>query len=176
MPESALSASGLHRARALIARVPRSLMLFVVVGLIGLGVHTALFSVLFHQAGLPKPAAWLSALLVATAATWVLNRRFTFSASGPASVCRSGGQVARYAAVTAVAQGISFGVFMALGRAWPALPAQLALIAGAVVATAFSYTGQRFFTFRVYGSGRIEVIAVGDTPLLVAAPTAEPTV
>lgn len=145
-------------------------MLFVVVGLVGLGVHTALFSVLFHQAGLAKAAAWLAALVAATAVTWALNRRFTFAATGR----RSAAELARYAAVTLVAQGISFGVFMGVGRVLPWLPAQLALIGGAAVATAFSYTGQRFFTFKAYmpteAGTETQVLAVADTPLLVAAP------
>ncbi len=170
MPALASSAERLARlGRAL----PKSLTRFVVVGLIGLATHTTLFSLLFHQAGLARSAAWLAALAVATGVTWTLNRRFTFAATGR----RSPGEIARYAAVTLVAQGVSFAVFTMVGRLAPQLPAQLALITGAVVATALSYTGQRFFTFARYGSagagGPAEIVAVADTPLIVAAPAPE---
>jgi putative flippase GtrA len=147
--------------------VPKSLILFVFVGLTGLVVHTLVFSGLFQPKLLSKSAAWLTALVIATIVTWSLNRKLTFAATGR----NSGWEIVRYALVTAVSQGVSFGVFMGLSGVFPHLPAQLWLITGAVVATAFSYSGQRFFTFAP--AQPIDVVAVGDTPVLVAAPIAD---
>jgi putative flippase GtrA len=131
-----------HALQRLIDRAPKGLMAFLSVGVTGLAVHTGVFTVLFHL-GVEKPLAWLCALAVATVLTWTLNRRLTFAASGR----KRASEAFRYVLVTAVAQGVSFGVFLAAGRLAPWLPASLALIGGAVVATLFSYTGQRFFTF-----------------------------
>lgn len=147
--------------------VPKSLILFVCVGLTGLGVHTMVFSALFQPKLLSKSAAWLAALIVATIVTWSLNRKLTFAATGR----NSGWEIVRYALVTAVSQAVSFGVFMGLSGLFPHLPAQIWLITGAVVATAFSYSGQRFFTFAP--AKPAAAVAVGDTPVLVAAPVAD---
>jgi putative flippase GtrA len=49
--------------------------------------------------------------------------------------------------VTAVAQSVSFAVFHGFLAFAPMIPPPIDVILGAVVATAFSYTGQRFFTF-----------------------------
>ena len=143
--------------------VPRSLILFVIVGFTGLGVHTALFSLFFHPGWLNKSESWLAALAIATITTWTLNRKLTFKATGRGS----GSEILRYALVTLVSQGVSYGVFMSASSLLPHIPPQVALLTGAVVATAFSYTGQRFFTFAPHKS--VTLIAVGDTPVLVGA-------
>ena len=80
---------------------------------------------------------------MATVVTWTLNRRLTFAPSGRSRLAEG----VRYIVVTVVAQGVSYGVFLGLGQAAPHLSRTLALIVGAGVATVFSYTGQRFFTF-----------------------------
>lgn len=143
--------------------IPRSLLLFVIVGLVGLGVHTALFSLCFHAGWLDKSESWLAALVVATLTTWTLNRKLTFRETGR----HSGHEILRYVIVTMVSQAISYAVFMSASSLLPHFPPQIALLVGAVVATAFSYTGQRFFTFAPYET--TTVVAVGDTPVLVAA-------
>jgi len=115
---------------------------FVFVGVIGLAVHTGAFTVFFWL-GFGKALSWLCALAVATTVTWQLNRRITFTATGR----RKREEIGRYAIVTAIAQGVSFLTFLAVCDFAPKLPPQVAVIVGAVVATAFSYSGQRFFTF-----------------------------
>lgn len=122
--------------------LPQNLIRFVGVGLAGLAVHSGLFTGLFWL-GAAKPLAWLIGMLSATAVTWALNRRFTFGSSGR----RRRHELLRYLLVTAVAQGISFAVFYALVIFMPMIFPTIDTILGAVVATAFSYTGQRFFTF-----------------------------
>ena len=126
----------------LMARAPKGAVAFLSVGVSGLAVHTALFTALFHL-NLGDKLSWWLALCAATVVTWTLNRRLTFAPSGRGRVA----EAVRYVLVTAVAQGVSYGVFLGLGVAAPHLPRPLALIVGAGVATLFSYTGQRFFTF-----------------------------
>jgi putative flippase GtrA len=116
---------------------------FLAVGVLGLTVDALLFSIL-HGAGLSRAAGRALSLAAATAVTWRLNRRFTFAATGR----RQRAELGRYAAVVLGAQGISYATFLAISWAAPHIHALVALVCGAVVATAFSFTGQRFFTFR----------------------------
>ena len=55
--------------------------------------------------------------------------------------------MSRYALVTLVAQAISFAVFRLACAAAPHVWPQVFVVTGAAIATLFSYTGQRFFTF-----------------------------
>jgi len=145
--------------RALTARLGRvdlnaliraPLWKFLAIGCLGLSVDALLFSVL-HEAGLSRAVARALSLAVATAVTWRLNRRFTFVATGR----RQRTELGRYAAVVLGAQGISYATFLTISWAAPHVHAMVALVVGAVVATAFSFTGQRLFTFRP-ASGVIE--------------------
>ncbi|MHB8285760.1 MAG: GtrA family protein [Caulobacteraceae bacterium] len=144
-------------ADRLIARAPKGLIRFLCVGVFGLATQLGGFDLL-HRLGVAKTLAWVCGLVLSTLVTWQLNRRLTFTASGR----KRGAEIARYALVTAVSQGVSFIVFNSLiaaePLARPALPLALhglahnlwpdaSLIAGAVIATLFSYSGQRFFTF-----------------------------
>ncbi len=122
--------------------LPKGLFRFLGVGMAGLATQTAVFTVLFRL-GLDKSAAWLIGLAAATVLTWALNRRFTFAATGRSRR----GEMARYILVTAVAQSVSFATFHAALAFAKVIPPEIDVIAGAVVATLFSYTGQRFFTF-----------------------------
>ena len=143
------------------ARAPKGLAAFLSVGVTGLAVHTGVFTVLFH-AGNDKRLSWICALAVATAITWTLNRRLTFAASGRSR--RS--EALRYILVTAVAQGVSFAVFMLAGRVVAWLPASMAVIVGAGVATVFSYTGQRFFTFAAPKAAAAVLPASPEIPII----------
>ncbi len=116
---------------------------FLAVGVVGLTLDAVLFSLL-HDAGLSRAAGRALSLAAATAVTWRLNRSVTFAATGRGQ----GGELGRYAAVVLGAQGISYATFLMLSAIAPRLPALVALFIGAVVASAFSFTGQRLFTFR----------------------------
>jgi putative flippase GtrA len=139
---SDLSAALQRGAARLGVVLPKSLFRFLGVGLAGLAMQTGVFTVLFHL-GLGKSLDWLAGMLVATALTWALNRRFTFGASGR----RRRHEALRYLLVTAVAQSFSFAVFHSFVSFAPVIPPSLDVIIGAVAATGISYTGQRFFTF-----------------------------
>lgn len=121
----------------------RRVAMFLAVGSLGLATDAALFSAL-EAAQASRPVARAASLALATLVTFGLNRRFTFMASGRPG----GGDLARYAAVTGLAQGFSYGLFLALSAAAPALPALSALVAAAAAATLLSFAGQRLFTFR----------------------------
>lgn len=170
-------------AQRLAARAPKGLVAFLSVGVTGLAIHMALVGVLSRLfaalglgvtpvalrlgAGAPltmqlnagQSLAWWLALTVATFFTWRLNRLFTFAASGRAS----GSEIRRYILVTLVSQGISFSVFTLVGAFLSWFPASLAVLPGAVVATLFSYTGQRFFTF---AAPNVEAVAVPEIPVI----------
>ena len=123
--------------------IPKGLHKFIAVGLIGLLVHTSVFSLLLYSVRLDRSLAWVCGLVVATSVTWGLNRRMTFASSGR----KLHHEAARYILVTLVAQSVSFVVFQTLSRLVPAAPAPADVIFGAAVATIFSYLGNRHFTF-----------------------------
>jgi putative flippase GtrA len=116
---------------------------FLMVGCAGLALDATLFSLLAHQ-GAAEPFARAVSLGAATLLTWRLNRRFTFGNSRRLQPLEGGW----YAAVALGAQGLSYMAFLTLRALVPDLPALTALLIGAVAATAFSYSGQRFLTFR----------------------------
>jgi putative flippase GtrA len=127
---------------------PVTLTRFLLVGCVGLTTDGGLFS-LFAHLGLAEAVARAFSLGLATLVTWRLNRCFTFAPSDRVQVAEG----SRYALIALCAQGISYTAFLTLRAAVPVLPALGALFAGAVIATAFSYTGQRLFTFP--GSARM---------------------
>jgi putative flippase GtrA len=128
--------------RRLSARAPRGLVRFLTVGVGGLSVDIAILWLL-EQAGVGHVAARAASLTVATLATWALNRQFTFGDSGR----RTHAELGCYVLVALVAQSVNLAVFVVLTAFWPTMIHAVAAVIGAVVATGFSYTGQRFFTF-----------------------------
>ena len=144
---------------------PRGFAAFLAVGVVGLAVNLGVMWAL-ERAGLPMRGALAISLVVATGVTWWLNRRHTFAASGrPAHH-----EAMRYVAVAAAAQSVNYVSALAIAgllrgaphlavlvlSVTPRLPHVLdmmAAFAGAVIATLFSYTGQRWFTFADTGRG-----------------------
>lgn len=116
---------------------------FLAVGCAGLALDAGLFSLLAYE-GFGEPLARGVSLGAATLLTWRLNRRFTFGDSRRLQPFEGG----FYVAVALGAQGLSYLIFLALRDLVPDMPALAALLIGAVAATAFSYSGQRFLTFR----------------------------
>jgi putative flippase GtrA len=132
----------LARIARLLALAPKGLVRFLTVGVGGLFVDVAVLWIA-EQAGSGPVIGRAVSLSVATLATWALNRQFTFGESGR----RARSEFGRYALVALVAQGVNYSLFQAVVHAAPHLNHSLVAVAGAVVATGFSYTGQRFFTF-----------------------------
>jgi putative flippase GtrA len=134
--------AAVERVERLGVPVPMNLLKFLAVGVVGLAVDLGLFSLL-ERVGMPWLLARAISLPVATLATWLLNRRHTFTATGR----KAHHEALRYIAVTLLAQSVNYGVMIAAANVAHSLPHVLAAFAGSVVATLFSYTGQRFFTF-----------------------------
>ncbi len=129
-------------AERLLLRVPEGLFRFLGVGFGGLAVDQSVLWVSEHV-GVPFAAARALAIFVATVFTYVLNRRFTFPDSGRSVTA----EAIRYFAVAFAAQSVNYGVSVVIWSRAPHLPHPLIAFIGAVVATVFSYSGQRFFTF-----------------------------
>ncbi|HTK34501.1 MAG TPA: GtrA family protein [Caulobacteraceae bacterium] len=125
-----------------LAILPQGLLKFLAVGLTGLAVHTTVFTIALHL-GTGKSPAWFAGLCTSTLVAWSLNRKHTFIGTGRSRR----DEMARYALVTLVAQGVSFAVFHAVGHLAPYAPSPACVVVGSAVAAIFSYTGQRFFTF-----------------------------
>jgi putative flippase GtrA len=127
-----------------VARQPlvAAFLRFLGVGVVGLAVDASIFSALDHLYVAPEVSRAAS-LAVATAVTWRLNRRHTFGASGR----RLPVEALRYAAVTLVAQGFSYAVFLALVYEVPALPRLFSLLVGAGLAAFVGFAGHKIFAF-----------------------------
>ncbi len=115
---------------------------FLAVGSIGFTVDAAIYH-LVRAVELEPETARLVSLAFATAATWWLNRRFTFGAT-ERRVAEEG---LRYLTVTCVAQGVNYFVFLAIIDLLPTLPHIAAIGCSAALAAAFSFTGHLFFSF-----------------------------
>src|SRR5262245_49506432 len=128
--------------RSLADRLPRAFR-FLAVGGVGLLTDLAVFTAMI--AHWPHPLrVRLVSLAIATLVTWRLNRALTFDQSGR----RQSDEAARYAAVAATAQGVSYAVFALLVLTVLARWPQAALLAGAVIGAQFSYNGHRLFAFK----------------------------
>jgi putative flippase GtrA len=156
-----------ERADRLGLPIPRGLHKFLGVGLVGLIVHTGVFTLLYKLDATPliegvhrligdgwlytqiramnaeHSFAWLIGLITATSITWTLNRKLTFAKTGR----KLHEEAFRYIVVTIVSQTVAFLVFHGLVELAKWIPAPIDVIVGAGVATIFSYAGQRFFTF-----------------------------
>jgi putative flippase GtrA len=124
-----------------VQKLPRPIR-FLGVGSVGLLTDLGIFTIAIGV-GLHPLLGRLASMAVAMVVTWRLNRALTFEPSGR----HQSKEAARYAFVTAIAQGTNYAVFAALVvavlRPWP----QAALLAGAAAGATLSYTGHRLFSF-----------------------------
>jgi putative flippase GtrA len=123
---------------------------YVGVGVGGLVVDASVFTLLDHFIATPALSRAVS-LGLATPTTWRLNRRFTFGASGR----RELSELLRYGTVTLIAQGTSYGLFLALLHGAPALPRLLSLLIGAAVGALIGFTGHKLVSFARPRRGRL---------------------
>jgi putative flippase GtrA len=169
--------AAVERIERLGVPIPKGLHKFLGVGLVGLIVHTGVFTLLYkinidpvivgigrligdgwlfqmiRAMNAQHSFAWLIGLVTATSITWTLNRKLTFAKTGR----KAHHEAFRYALVTIVSQTIAFLVFHGLVELAKWLPAPVDVIAGAGVATIFSYAGQRFFTFAPSAGEKAEI-------------------
>jgi putative flippase GtrA len=127
--------------RLLEKRLPRPLR-FLGVGAIGLLVDLSVFTAIPAHMDHPLTVR-LIAITVATLVTWRLNRALTFNTSGR----RQHAEAARYAVVTALAQGTSYAIFTVLVLQMFSLLPQAATVIGAAVGAIVSYSGHRLYAF-----------------------------
>jgi len=132
----------IERVERLGVPIPKNLHTFLAVGFVGLGVDLGVFSLLEHF-GVPFLWARAMSLPLATCATWMLNRRHTFTPTGR----KPHHEALRYILVTGVSQTVNYLIMILAANMAHNLPHVLAAFVGSVVATLFSYTGQRYFTF-----------------------------
>ena len=122
--------------------LPKGLTSFLSVGVLGLTTDLAILQ-FAEMMDVPLWASRAVSLPLATLVTWTLNRKHTFGSSG----LKAHQEAIRYFAVAAVAQSVNYIVSLAVQGAAPQLPHIVDGFVGSVIATLFSYTGQRFFTF-----------------------------
>lgn len=133
-------------SRFLDRQVPQPIR-FLGVGTIGLFVDLAVFTAIPAHVDHPLIVR-IGALVVATFVTWCLNRLMTFDASGRAKHA----EAARYAVITALAQGTSYAIFSLLVINLLASLPQAATVIGAAAGAVVSYNGHRLFAFAPIGA------------------------
>jgi putative flippase GtrA len=120
---------------------------FAFVGGTGFAIDAAILALLHYGAGLDPFSARVISIVIATFATWRLNRSLTFGAS----VHSQAHEALRYATVAAFAAGVNYLVYALVLLIWRGTPPIVALVFGAGAAMLFSYAG---YSRVVFGSAR----------------------
>ena len=120
------------------------LLRFAVVGGAGFLVDASMLALLLTFTPMSAIPARALAILTALAATWYLNRRFTFGASRY-SVIREG---FRYGSVGLTSALVNYLIFTGLLLTIPTLSPFAALIFSSIAAMGFSFFGYSRFVFR----------------------------
>ncbi|MGF0537777.1 GtrA family protein [Agrobacterium sp. ES01] len=120
------------------------LLRFAVVGGAGFLVDASMLALLLTFTPISAIPARALAILTALAATWYLNRRFTFGASRY-SVIREG---FRYGSVGLTSALVNYLIFTGLLLTIPTLSPFAALIFSSIAAMGFSFFGYSRFVFR----------------------------
>jgi putative flippase GtrA len=115
---------------------------FLVIGTAGLVTDVGIFTIVAAFGLHPLVARGIS-LVIATLVTWRFNRALTFEATGR----RQHDEAIRYAIVTAIAQGTSYGVFAVLVLTVLASVPQVAILIGSAIGALVSYKGHRLLSF-----------------------------
>lgn len=120
------------------------LVRFGIVGATGFVVDAAVLELLMRTTPLGPFLSRAIAIAVAIAATWLLNRNFTFGASRHSVV----GEGVRYGSVGLTSAVLNYLVYSALLVVFPALSPLEALVLSSIAATAFSFFAYSRFVFR----------------------------
>jgi len=130
-----------NRLVNLFLSLPR-LARFLVIGASGLVTDVGIFTIVAALGPHPLIARGVS-LTIATLVTWRFNRSLTFEATGR----RQHEEALRYAIVTTIAQGTSYGVFAALVLTVLASVPQVAILIGSAIGALVSYKGHNLLSF-----------------------------
>tara|TARA_B100000678_G_scaffold242868_1_gene214250 strand:- start:266 stop:664 length:399 start_codon:yes stop_codon:yes gene_type:complete len=121
----------------------RKIIKFLIAGGTGFIVDMVVLFLVLHYTPFGPYVGRALAIAAAMTCTWMINRRFTFDASG--RTLRSEG--ARYGSVGLASAFINYSVFSVLIALMPSISPFLALIISSASATVFSYLGYSHFVF-----------------------------
>lgn len=122
----------------------KKLLRFGIVGSVGFLVDAGILALLLAITPFGPFLSRAIAITIAMAATWYLNRRFTFGASRH-SIVREG---FRYGSVGLTSSLVNYLVYTALLVTFPPLQPLAALVISSIAAMAFSFFGYSRFVFR----------------------------
>lgn len=122
---------------------------FGLVGGVGFAVDAASVLLLTRGLGLSLWLAYALSFVIATLATWLLNRAFAFGQPRQ-PLHRLKGEYLRYFAVQSGGMAIRFGVIAAVLHLAPSLEAQpvVPLAFGSIAAMLFNFAGAKWLVFR----------------------------
>ena len=118
-----------------------SFVRYFIVGVLALGIHLAILTLLVELARLDPTVSTTIGFLVASVFNYALQYYWTFDATG-----KHASRFARYCAVTAITTGINSGIFWTLYDIFT-LPYILAQIVTTGVIFLLNYEANRRFTF-----------------------------
>ena len=124
-----------------------SFVQFALVGASGVVVNLT-FVTLFALAGSPEWLALLSGILTSIVSNFALNWRFTFPDArmrGTRGVLQ---QFAGFVGASSVGASLQYGLALLLVRSFPALPLQVAALAGIAAGMVVNYAINRYFVFK----------------------------
>ncbi|HLP70656.1 MAG TPA: GtrA family protein [Rhizobium sp.] len=122
----------------------KKLLRFGIVGTTGFVIDAAGLMLLLNTTPLGPFAARAFAIVIALAATWLLNRSFTFGASRHSLAVEG----FRYGSVGITTAVLNYVLYSALLIASPLLKPVVALVLASLAAMAFSFFGYSRFVFR----------------------------
>lgn len=122
----------------------RKLAWFVLAGGCGLVVDAGVLGLLLAYTPIGPFVARAMAIAMAMAATWVLNRSFTFGRSGR-TIAEEG---VRYGSVGLLSALLNYTLYSALLVSVPDLRPLVALVLASLAAMVFSFFGYARFVFR----------------------------
>ncbi len=116
---------------------------FAFAGGVGYAVDLGVLHLMLRHTPLDAFSGRVVAIASAMTCAWLINRTFTFGASGR-SLAAEG---ARYGSVGMTAAAINFALYSLLLIVLPDIPVFVALTAGSATGTAFAYLGYSRFVF-----------------------------
>jgi putative flippase GtrA len=122
---------------------------FLLAGILALVTDGTVLQLLTAGLGLSPLLARPLSISVAMVVSWLVNRTITFQRRSAPTV----GELARFAAVSWVAQAVNYAVFAAILIAVPATHPLIALVLASLVSMCVSYVGFRFGVFRATSHG-----------------------
>ena len=131
------------------AKLPAEFLRFAVAGTAGFGVDSALLLAFTSLLGWPALLARLASFAIAVAATWLINRAWTFRV-GRKTSGGVGAEFATYGAVQLTGGAVNYAVYALMVSLTGREPVQLlaALAVGSFAGLAINYFGARRFVFR----------------------------